>query len=129
MNKELYRFLVTGVCAVGTDFSVYFILDLFINADIAKAIGFLAGSIFAYFVNKLWTFEQKEKSVYETIRFIALYASTFFVNVGINHLVLDSLSIAWIGILAFLTATAVSTILNFLGMKFFVFTGKPTATV
>lgn len=124
MNKEFGRFLVTGIGAVLTDFIVYQLLCFIISVDIAKSLGFIAGSILAYIVNKLWTFEQTEKSHSELIRFIVLYTSTFVINVLVNRMSLNFLQSEYSTELAFIVATGTSTVLNFIGMKFFVFTKK-----
>ena len=124
MNKQLGRIIVTGIGAVVTDLLVYQLLSLVMDVDVAKAIGFICGSILAYTANKLWTFEQPSKSNSELIRFILLYASTFAINVLDNRLSLTFIQFEYSIAFAFLAATATSTVLNFLGMKYFVFTIK-----
>tara|TARA_R110001583_G_scaffold152016_1_gene303808 strand:+ start:10046 stop:10438 length:393 start_codon:yes stop_codon:yes gene_type:complete len=124
MNKQLGRFIVTGIGAVVTDLLVYQLLRFVIDVDVAKAIGFISGSILAYTANKIWTFEQTSKSNSELIRFIVLYTSTFGINVLINRISLTFIQFEYSIAFAFLAATATSTVLNFLGMKYFVFTKK-----
>lgn len=118
IKKELKRFLVAGVSAVGTDLVTYYMLLNFFNADIAKAISFLLGTIVAFIINKYWTFEKHEKSYKEIVKFGLLYSATLGANVMTNKIVLDMFSIT---ILAFLIATGVSTVLNFIGQKGWVF--------
>ena len=118
IKKELKRFLVAGISAVGTDLATYYILLNFFNTDIAKAISFLLGTIVAFIINKYWTFEKHEKSYKEIVKFGLLYSATLGANVITNKIVLDIFSIT---ILAFLIATGVSTVLNFIGQKWWVF--------
>jgi len=118
IKKELKRFLVAGVSAVGTDLVTYYILLNFLSHDIAKAISFLLGTIVAFVINKYWTFEKYEKSYKEMFQFGILYSSTLGANVLTNKIVLNNTEIVF---LAFLIATGVSTVLNFLGQKFWVF--------
>ncbi|MCY9561263.1 GtrA family protein, partial [Paenibacillus apiarius] len=54
-------------------------------------------------------------------KYIILYSGTAITNILVNHLVLYILAMEG---LAFLCATGVSTVLNFLGQKFFVFNNK-----
>ncbi len=118
-KKEIPRFIVTGILAVITDYLSYLVLVGLISIDYAKGTSFICGSVIAYILNKSWTFEHKSKVATSLLPFIILYTSTFFVNVSINHF-----SLAYITdykSLAFLFATAASTILNFIGMKFWVF--------
>ncbi|MBI5196135.1 MAG: GtrA family protein [Nitrospirae bacterium] len=118
-KKEIKRFIAVGLLAVGTDLSVYTLLLNFLTHSPAKAVSFISGTIVAYLLNKYWTFEQKKKSFSEAVRFAALYASTLGVNVAVNKISLMLLPM-WI-FFAFLAATGTSTILNFLGQKFWVF--------
>lgn len=116
--KELQRFLVAGLSAVGTDLgSYYLLLNLFAH-NIAKTISFLLGTIVAYIINKYWTFQKTEKSYPEIFRFAILYSLTLGANVLTNKFVLDNTGVV---LLAFLFATGVSTVLNFIGQKFWVF--------
>lgn len=92
---------------------------MFIPVAVSKTVSFLTGTLFAYFANKLWTFEKKERDHVEMLSFLILYGTTLVINVGVNQLTLWILP-DWIG-LAFLAATGTSTILNFIGQKWWVF--------
>ena len=119
LKQESMRFLITGLLAVGIDFSSYWLLSDVMPTDMAKACSFILGSIVAFFMNKLWTFENDDHAVNAALQFAGLYGLTFFANVAVNHLVLNYA--VDMKLLAFLFATATSTVLNFLGMKFWVF--------
>ncbi|MGG7147372.1 GtrA family protein [Clostridium butyricum] len=117
--KETLKFLVGGGSAVTTDYIAYKLLILIgIDISIGKAISFVCGSIVGFIINKLWTFESKKFSRTEILKYTILYAITATINSCVNQLVL---SITLIEGVAFLCATGISTILNFLGQKFFVF--------
>jgi len=117
--KELLRFLVGGGSAVLVDYTGYRFL-LFLNVDlfIAKAVSFICGAIVGFIINKLWTFESKKFVKEEILKYIILYSITALINTGVNKVVLELLGLQ---LFAFLCATGVSTLLNFLGQKFFVF--------
>ncbi len=150
LGGEIGRFIVAGVSAVATDSASYFVLLNWLEPSWAKAISFVLGSVVAYVINKFWTFSQQQKSGAEVLRFVALYLSTLGANVSVNALVLwlASLALPALGlsswglsswglnswdyelgsntlqldkIAAFLAATGTSTVLNFIGMKFWVF--------
>ncbi len=118
IKKELQRFLVAGLSAVGTDLVTYYILLNFLSHDVAKAISFLLGTIVAFVINKYWTFEKHEKSYKEMLQFGMLYSTTLGANVLTNKIVLNKTEIVF---LAFIIATGVSTVLNFIGQKWWVF--------
>ncbi len=104
---------------MGTDTIVYFVLLSVLGHNVAKTISFISGSIVAFLINKFYTFEQHLLSWQEVVRFAVLYISTLFANVAVNAGVLWILT-DWVK-LAFLMATGTSTVLNFLGQKFWVF--------
>jgi putative flippase GtrA len=118
IKKELKRFLVAGLSAVCTDLIVYYALLNFLSPDIAKGVSFLLGTLVAFVINKYWTFEKYEKSYKEVTQFALLYSVTLGVNVMTNKIVLDYTQIVF---LAFLVATGMSTVLNFIGQKWWVF--------
>jgi putative flippase GtrA len=128
IKRELAIFLIVGVSTVLVDFISYRGLIGFqvMEVDMAKAAGFLVGTLFAYFANRFWTFGHNPHVPGSVWRFSALYASTLGANVLTNALVLKLLADMAIAIqLAFLLATGVSACLNFLGMKLFVFKPIP----
>jgi putative flippase GtrA len=132
IKRELGIFLIVGTLTVLIDFGAYLsLLWLGVTGvDIAKAIGFLVGTLFAYFANRFWTFGQKSPAPGSLWRFVALYGATLGANVLVNSLALKFFAgtIAIVH-LAFFLATGVSAILNFLGMKLFVFKSRSTSGI
>ncbi len=129
LKKELPRFLVAGFSAVGTDFIIYYFLLGWLSYSPAKAVSFLSGTVVAYLINKYWTFGKKEKSCREIFSFLILYSGTLLANVGVNRFVLWFLAgnFPYRVALAFLAATGTSTILNFIGQKWWVFADRRSA--
>lgn len=132
IKRELAIFLVVGLLTVGIDFLSY---HVFLNLkpfgiesiNIAKGFGFIVGTIFAYFANRFWTFNQQTTSSGSVYRFAIIYVIGLLSNIGVNHLCITGFSSPSVAMditlfIAFVLATGVSSILNFLGMKFFVFT-------
>ncbi|TXI11514.1 MAG: GtrA family protein [Polynucleobacter sp.] len=134
MKLELAIFLIVGLLTVLIDFLIYrapihFNTFGFNSVDIAKGIGFIGGTIFAYFANRFWTFQQQTTNSGSVTRFILIYILGLSANIAINHLTISWLSDAiiipeYIPLIAFVLATGVSATLNFIGMKFFVFTDR-----
>lgn len=124
IKRELSIFLVVGCLTVALDFMVYRGLSHFFLCDIslAKAIGFIGGCIFAYLANRFWTFKQQSTRSGSLWRFTLVYAVGLVANVLINQGVLSSWDSPAALYVAFLVATGVSATLNFMGMKWFVFT-------
>ncbi len=118
LKKELVWFVFSGGLAVLTDFICYFFLKNYMSEDVAKGISFCIGAGVAFLLNKYFTFNKREKSNSEIVKFAFLYTCTFFVNVYANKISIEILHNYFI---AFLIATGCSTIINFIGQKFWVF--------
>jgi len=124
IKRQLVIFLIVGCFTVMIDYAVYRYLAIFweLAINIAKGLSFFAGTVFAYSANRFWTFENKDLNVGSIYRFIPLYLSTCAINIIINAVVLSFFSnLTFILYLAFIIATFCSSVMNFLGMKFFVF--------
>lgn len=128
IKRELPVFLVVGVLTVLVDFLLYHALLNLFAVDAAKACGFIGGTVFAYLANRKLTFGHHTHRRGSVWRFAAVYASTLSINVWVNAMVLSELAHTASVTLAFVAATAVSATLNFLGMKFFVFTRAAEST-
>jgi len=124
IKREFVIFLIVGVTTVLVDLIIYTVMIEFqvMETDKAKATGFLFGTLFAYFANRIWTFGHRVHAPGGVWRFFVLYASTLGTNVLINSVSLELLANTTATFqLAFILATSTSACLNFLGMKFFVF--------
>jgi putative flippase GtrA len=118
-KRELLGFLVGGGTAVLVDFSTYYMLmSISVPISASKAISYVLGAAVGFVINKFWAFESKQFSLREVGCYILLYALSAIANTITNAVVL--LVVSW-KTFAFLCATGVSTIINFLGQKFFVF--------
>ncbi len=112
------------------------------GTHLSKAAGFVVGSIYTYLLNKHWTWRYTEKSNKGMIaKFITIYALSLLMNVLVNEWALnyfpDYLLSATLTddnnnintlfaikggkFLAFFIATAVCTLFNFMGQKFWIF--------
>jgi putative flippase GtrA len=100
-------------------------LSLDQSADLAKGIGYVAGMIVGFVLNKAWTFRSRDAASGEIATYVLLYAITLVINIGLNRVMTGALA----GLLprqtaiagAFLVATGTTTVLNFLGMRFITF--------
>lgn len=132
IRREISIFLVVGTLTVLVDFLTYRgLFSMQCPVDVAKGISFVCGTVFAYFANRFWTFGHKQPGPGSVQRFALLYALTLAANVSVNAAMLMLLSkqAAWALQIAFLSATAVSASMNFVGMKLFVFRGSREASV
>ncbi|MGB3439961.1 MAG: GtrA family protein [Actinophytocola sp.] len=127
--SQLVRFvLIGGFCAL-VDFGVYqalLALDLWVH--LAKALSFVAGTTTAFFLNRRFTFAAGRGGAGQVGGFALLYTVTFFVNVGINALMLHLLpsSFGWRITLAWVVAQGTATVINFVMLRTVVFRTRHT---
>ena len=88
--------------------------------SVAKAISYLAGVVVGFVLNKRWTFESTRQSWQEAATYLSLYSVTLVVNVASNYTVLSLLGADQRPV-AYIFATGVTTVLNFIGMRLVTF--------
>ncbi len=141
--KQITKFVIIGLSAVLVDLIIYYSLtELFqFNTDISKACSFMVGTVYTYYLNKMWTWRYTEKSNRGmVITFVSIYLVSMLINIFVNKLGLTlipsfevSLNIQTVDnstnffsfkgqkFLAFFFATLASAVINFSGQKFLVF--------
>ncbi|OJY47360.1 MULTISPECIES: GtrA family protein [unclassified Pseudonocardia] len=120
---QLSRFVAIGVVSALVDFGVYQgLLALGLFPSGSKAISFICGTTTAYLLNRRFTFASAQGGRSRVAGFVALYATTFALNVGTNALMLAVLpvmplrtSVAWV------IAQGVATVINFVMLRTVVF--------
>lgn len=122
LRTQLLRFVLVGGVAFLVDYGAYQALlaaGTWIHA--AKGISFIAGTSTAYLLNRRWTF-RTPGSTARFAAFLALYGTTFFVNVGMNALALHTLpATPWEITIAFVIAQGTATTINFVVMRVLIF--------
>jgi putative flippase GtrA len=113
------RFVVIGCASVAIDLAVYRLLAGATSPHAAKAVSYVAGMAVGFVGNKFWTFGSRRRSAAEPATYLGLYAVTLGVNVAANAGVLAVLPGETL--FAFLAATGLTTVLNYLGLRLLTF--------
>jgi putative flippase GtrA len=123
LKTQVVRFIVTGGFSAVVDYGLNMLLHfgLGMQADLAKTLSFIAGTLTAYLINRRWTF-QASPSKARFIAVMVLYALTFVVQVGLYHLILNAMhGTATAATVAFVIAQGTATVINFIVQRVWIF--------
>jgi putative flippase GtrA len=120
---QVARYLVAGGSAVVVDFILYRgIMWMFDLQLLAKAVGYVGGTIYSFYVNRSFTFKRDSSNREQILSYLFIYVVSMFLNTGINQTGLFLLGTGELGInFSFMTAAVASAAFNFVCMKRFVF--------
>lgn len=119
--KQLRRFLVIGGIATIISYSVFSfsIRVLSLHYIFANILAFLISITFSYHMNKRWSFEVAEQQSSHLTQYLTLYLFSLVVGTTILRITIGLLNI--IPEIAFIISLCFTTVINFVGTKFFVF--------
>jgi putative flippase GtrA len=119
---QLSRFVAVGAFCALVDFGVYHgLLALGVYVHAAKAVSFICGTTTAYVLNRRFTFDAAGGKG-RFAGFVALYGTTFALNVGVNALALALLPTMPLRItVAWVLAQGTATLVNFVMLRTVVF--------
>lgn len=108
-----------GIISFLIDFFLYNFLSIYLNVDtnLSKGISFIAGSVNSFILNKKMTFFSVEKGFKEPLKFSIIYLSSLLVNYFSHKYLLNFYD----NYLPFIISTSLSVLINFTGLKFYVF--------
>ena len=128
INREIRFFLINGIIAVLIAYLVYRALILIgLDINFSSMVSYFAGMFYGYFSNKQLTFKNFDNiSITNITKYLVLHFCTLVIYVYLNsYLVLLLKEYSFNLLIAFSLTIGLTTILNFLGLRFWVFKKVP----
>ena len=124
---SLVRFIIVGIINTLVGAGVMFFMYNIAGAGywVSSALNYIVGSIVSYFLNKYFTFRQKQKSLRIVLSFIANICACYLIAYGAARplvgMMLSGSPTAVTDNISMLLGMAVFVGLNYLGQRFVVF--------
>ena len=124
---SLVRFIIVGIINTLVGAGVMFFMYNIAGAGywVSSALNYIVGSIVSYFLNKYFTFRQKQKSLRIVLSFIANICACYLIAYGaarpLVEMMLSGSPAAVTDNISMLLGMAVFVGLNYLGQRFVVF--------
>ena len=129
-SNQLIRFAIVGVLNTLFGSCLMFALYNFFNVSywVSSSCNYIFGSILSFFLNKYFTFKNRERGGKQIIKFIFLivlcYFTAYSIAKPIAFTLLEGYSIKIQENVAMAVGMCLFTALNFCGQKFVVFNKK-----
>ena len=132
--KEIINYLIFGVLSTVVSLAVYYGLTLTIldpnngvELQIANILSWVSACTFAYFTNRKWVFENKDKAnLKEASKFYLSRVSTLLIDMGLMFVFVTKLGVN--DKIMKLIVQVIVVILNYIFSKFIVFKEKKDET-
>lgn len=119
MKNSAIKFCITGGSSTLIDYCIYMLLSVHLNPNIAKIISMFIAAVYSFFINKKWTFQNNERmNLIMILKYAVCQIVNIFVNVNVNCIFLK---ITEIKTVAFIIATGMAMVVNYLIQRIVVF--------
>ena len=120
--KKIIRFCIVGGLSTLLDFAIYMLLSNSIDITVSKIVSMTIASIFSFFVQKMWTFSNRNLI---NAKMVALFILSQLINIAVNASTNTlCFNITSNKVISFVVATGVAMVVNFLLQNFIVFRKK-----
>lgn len=129
-DKTMIKFVIVGVINTLVGSGAMFLLYNFAGCSywFSSAANYVIGGIVSFFLNKYFTFQNKERSFSQVVKFIICVAVCYFIAYGlakpVAEILLEAQSTAIKENVAMVAGMGIYTVLNYIGQRFFAFEKK-----
>lgn len=119
---QVQRFIIVGIMATVLNYGLFFLLFKFLSIHyiVASVVGYSAGLLFGFFFNRSWTFRSLETRLRrEAFSYVGIYLASLILSMFFLQFLVVMVQLQ--PVLANVFAIGLSTVINFLGCKLFVF--------
>ncbi|MFA5879607.1 MAG: GtrA family protein [Candidatus Margulisiibacteriota bacterium] len=129
-STQFLKFLLVGGLAAFINFFSRFFFRIFVSYISSVILAYILGTIFSFIFNKIFTFkEDKQKTLVQGLKFFVIALSAIIIAALVVSLIMfiyNFFNISYINeqsmeSFAHIVAIGVTTIYNFLTMRFFAF--------
>ena len=123
LKKNSFRFIVVGVSSVAIDFTLYmWLVSIDVPTYLSRGASYFITLLYAYFLNTYYAFKIGEITWRLFLRYWSLYGLVLTFNILLNEALLLLFNKGQSAIIViYLFVTGVSAIMNFFGLKYYVF--------
>ncbi len=128
--RQLIKFSIVGAFGASVSYSIFYLLyrAFSVNHVISSSIGYFLSAATIFLFNRQWTFNIKQGNVTKNfVMFMILMILSFIVNSVSIYFFTDVIKLK--AELSQIITMTITTIVNFMGSKFWVFKQKPTLPV
>ena len=127
LDPTVFKFLLVGVVNTLVGGAVMFLLYNLAGCSywVSSAANYVAGGVISFFLNKYFTFRNKERSWGQVVRFVLTVGLCYLIAYGVAKPLAAGL-LAGQGVkvrenVAMLAGMGLYTVLNYFGQRFFAF--------
>lgn len=124
IKREVAFFVANGLISVAIAYLVYRILiSGGLPIFLSNGLAYLSGVVYGFLANKKLAFRDASALSFRMLsRYFLWHVFTLMLNVGVNSAVFAVIEYWMFGLtISFLLAISITSILNYLGLKYFVF--------
>ena len=120
-NNQFFRFVIVGSISTIINYSSFYLFYTFltINYVVSSATGYVTGLLVGFVINKNWTFGAEGQYRKFIFTYLIIYILSLLIGVMFIRFLVEELEI--MPEIANIMVIGVTTLTNFIGVKFLVF--------